>query len=95
MKDWEKKFTVHVTDKGFIIRVYEEFLQLNDRKTNNPLQKYAKFLNKLFIKKRYVNGQQIYKKVFNIIVRRDMQTEKTLRYFTIKIAKNKKEKWTI
>lgn len=51
MKDWEKKFTVHVTDKGFIIRVYEEFLQLNDRKTNNPLQKYAKFLNKQFIKK--------------------------------------------
>lgn len=51
---WEKILTNHVSDKGFVSRVYKEFLQLSAQKitqTSNGQLKYA------FLRKRYTNGQ--------------------------------------
>ena len=49
-----KKIIVNeTTDKGFISEKYQQFIQLNTRKTNNPIKKWAKELNRHFSKKTY------------------------------------------
>ena len=47
--EWEK-ITVNETDKGLIYNLYEQLIQLNTRKTNNPIKKWGKDQNRHFSK---------------------------------------------
>ena len=51
--EWEKIIANETTDKGLISKIHKQLIQVNTRKTNNPIKEWGKDLKYISPKKTY------------------------------------------